>query len=408
MGRKHAKLGPSGAHRWSVCLGSPNAEEGLADMPSFASKEGTFAHDIRERCLRKDKNAADYIGFKAEIIGEKFEVDDVMAAHLQRGIDRIRRTAKGHWFVEQAVRFERWVKGGFGTMDFGAASRKLIVIDDLKYGAGVVVKAEGSLQLGLYALGFWDTIGAAYTDTKDFLLRIDQPRAPGGGGEWETNLKELKEIGAHLKVRAQLTEDPDAPRTPGVDQCRFCKAAAHGTCAEYEQFNMRMLTADLENLDADDEDAELVLEDPQRMSPKKRSFIIKHTPMITKWLRDLHDAAMRDADLGLPVPGMKRVKGRKGPRKWTDEERAEKLLIKLVVQLDDVSLDDLYTKKLRSPTQVETVLGKEIYARLRKKNLITQNDGRIALVEDTDKRPALKSVTALLPNLEKNYGKKRS
>jgi len=400
-------LSPSGAHRWSECPGAPNAEDGLPDNASFAAKEGTFAHDIRERCLKTDKNAADYIGRKGEVEGEKFECDDVMAAHLQHGIDRLRKTAKGHWFIETAVSMEPWVPGGFGTLDFGAASRKLIVVDDLKYGAGIVVKPLRNLQLSLYGLGFWRTIARAYTKATDFLIRIDQPRAPGGGGEWETTLGELKEMGSELKRRAKLTEDPNAPRIPGVSQCRFCRAADAGTCPEYERFNMKLLAAGLPNLDAEDDDAELVLEDPKRMSPKKRSFIIRHTPMIKEWLAKLHEEALHDANMGRPVPGMKLVQGRKGPRQWSDEEKAERLLKMYVQEADDVDLEAIYKMTLRSPTQVETVLGKEIYSKLERKGLIKQSEGRLALVDDADKRPAIKSAIALLPNLEKENGKRK-
>lgn len=50
---KHAKLGPSGAHRWLNCTPSANQELEFADRTSEAAAEGTAAHALAEHKLRK-------------------------------------------------------------------------------------------------------------------------------------------------------------------------------------------------------------------------------------------------------------------------------------------------------------------------------------------------------------------
>jgi hypothetical protein len=40
----HAKLGPSGAHRWMSCPGSIVLEEDVPDRSSVYADEGTAAH----------------------------------------------------------------------------------------------------------------------------------------------------------------------------------------------------------------------------------------------------------------------------------------------------------------------------------------------------------------------------
>ena len=49
----HAKLSASGAHRWTQCAGSVNAEEGLPNTTSIYAEEGTLAHHVAS-CIFDD------------------------------------------------------------------------------------------------------------------------------------------------------------------------------------------------------------------------------------------------------------------------------------------------------------------------------------------------------------------
>ncbi|MFR8334376.1 MAG: DUF2800 domain-containing protein [Oscillospiraceae bacterium] len=56
-------------------------------------------------------------------------------------------------FIEQTVRFEEYVPGGFGTSDAIILSDGVMDVIDLKYGKGVPVSAEGNPQMRIYGLG---------------------------------------------------------------------------------------------------------------------------------------------------------------------------------------------------------------------------------------------------------------
>ena len=52
MGKKHARLSPSAAHRWLHCTAAPRREEAYPDAGSDFAKEGTLAHAYAARALK--------------------------------------------------------------------------------------------------------------------------------------------------------------------------------------------------------------------------------------------------------------------------------------------------------------------------------------------------------------------
>jgi hypothetical protein len=100
----------------------------------------------------------------------------------------------------------------------------------------------------------------------------------------------------------------------------------------------------------------------------------------------LHQQAME----GNPVRGTKLVEGRQGNRAWADEESAVKAVKGLL------SEDQLFTRKLVSPTQVAKLLKdckvpKEILTAV--DALTVRANGKPVLALSGDKRPAIPAPT---------------
>lgn len=386
--RAHARLGPSGYKRWSTCPGSVSLSKQFPDETSEYAAEGTAAHWVREQCLLTGKDVTDFVGDKVKADGYEFEVQPEWVNWLQPGIDRLRE-APGKLYVEQRVSLEAWVEGEFGTVDGLVISDELIIVDDLKFGRGVAVNAERNGQLMIYALGAWENIARHLTDGTEFLLRIDQPRVPGGGSEWRCTLDELLLFAEHeYAPAARATLDPDAPLNPSIDACQFCKAATHFACPALHRF-----MADLLGFEFDDW-RNLTLPDIDNLSPEQRSHIVKHSGMIRKWLGQAHEFHLNQALHGGDTPGYKAV-ATLGDRSWRDEDEAEEFW------LGKMPAKDVFTKKLKSPVQMEKISGTRNWAKAQA--LITRPEGKPALVPEDDPRPALQALADMLEDLDDEF-----
>lgn len=385
----HHRHSPSGADKWFVCAGSLNEEEGLPDETSEFSSEGTAAHTVRERCLNTGIDVQDLVGEWIPADDLFFEVTQEWVRYLQPGIDRIREAKGFTWIFEHRTEMDPWIPGGFGTLDAGGISKDLIIIDDLKFGKGVVVEAERNKQLMIYALGFWNNYARHKTEATRFLLRIDQPRVAGQGDEWYVELDELLEFAEELAAAVERTLDPDAPLVPSVKGCQFCKAARNGRCRTLDMFVLDLLG--LVYGDLDDIMRKPELPNISEMSPERKAFIIKHKSMINTWMATLHGNALHDAQMGIEIPDFK-VVATEGDRAWASVQEAEEYWRG---KLPD---KDIYDKKLKSPAQMELVAGTRNWKKAQ--DLITRPEGKPALVPESDKRPALLPLLSLLDELD--------
>ncbi len=405
----HSERSPSTAHRWRLCRGSVEEERGLPDDVGEDAIQGTVFHDFAGDCLE--------VGIDPfHFVGDRMWVDDAedyreftqeMANKMIPGLDLVWAMADvpgAKLYVEQRVNLKNWVgPGESGTADafiIDTLNWKLVCFD-WKWGAGVPVSPEWNDQAMLYTLGVWDTFAedpfreaADGRNIKDIevVVIIEQPRAPGGGGIWTTTLGSLFAEGRRIRQDADETLLPGQPRTPGEKQCKFCKAARHNTCEARAQFIADMMGVMLDDLELDlAVGADLELLDRKALTPEQRSQILLHQKLITDWLKQLHEEAMQDAERGAPTPGLKRVAGRASARKWRDEKRAE-------IMLGHDFGDDAWTKKLRSPTQIEDEVGKKEYRERYESNVLV-GESKPILVPETDPRDALLSDDALLDEL---------
>lgn len=366
-----------------------NKSDGLPDETSEFSSEGTAAHEVREICLNEGRDVQDLVGEWIKADDLRFEVTADWVHYLQPGIDRIREAKGFTWIFEHRTEMDPWIPGGFGTLDAGGISKDLIIIDDLKFGRGIVVEAERNKQLMIYALGFWMNYARTRTKATRFLLRIDQPRVTGKGDEWYVELDELLAFAVELEAAVKRTLDPNAPLNPGPKQCQFCKAARNLRCETLDAFVLELLGLKPDDLD------KLFTEKPEliateTMTPERRSYVLNHAQLISNWLNVIRSTALHDAIQGDEVPGFKAV-GTEGDRGWTSEQQAEEFF------KGKIPDKDMYNRKLKSPAQMELTVGTRTWAKAQ--DLITRPEGKPALVPLSDKRPALLPLSELLDAL---------
>jgi hypothetical protein len=394
---EHSKRGPSGAHRWRACPGSVEEEANLRDTAGFFAAEGTAFHSFAADCLELGIEPFGMIGSTMEVEPHGvFELDRTMANHMLAGLDIVWSYADApgaKLIVEQKVPLDEWVgPGELGTMDAGVIDvwNRRFVTFDWKYGAGVPVSPIWNDQGILYTLGAWtkwgrDAFRGIDPREIEVIIIIEQPRAPGGGGVWRTTMDVLLREGVKIRADADRTLIPGAPRVPGIPQCKFCKAAFHNTCQARARFVLDTVGSKFDTLEDQfhlGESFDLI--DARALSPEARSQILLNRDLIEGFLQQLHDEAVRDAELGNPVPGLKRVLGRNPRRKWQDEE-------KVAIVLEREFLDDAYVKKLLSPAQAEDLMGKRPFV-ARFSRHVEQGEPKVILVPSDDKREALSSV----------------
>jgi hypothetical protein len=396
----HSSLGPSAAHRYRRCPGAPNLEAQVPNKAGIEAAYGTCFHEAAAICLEFGIDPELLIGMKINVPPHgDIEFTNTMARHMQPGLDYMRAMIGPDdlFVVERRVNLEPWLgPKQFGTTDASVISLLgwKIVIFDWKYGAGHPVSPIENDQGILYFAGVWndyaqdifdpvaweqgvDPWDAGFYDSIEVQIIIEQPRAPGGGGIWVTNVGELLRRLEVIKADAAKTKDPNAPRIPGAYQCTFCNGKPF--CKEYQESILSHFDAKLDSLEeAFDEVQELTL--PKAITPKARSQILLHRSMIESWLKDLHAAAYEDAENGREVPGMKLVDGRRSARAWKDEAKASIVMTKFLGE-------KAYNKKLLSPTQVEEEVGKVEY-RKRYEGFALLGDSKPQLVADEDNRKA--------------------
>lgn len=361
----HAKLSASGSHRWAHCPGSVKAESGISDRKSAAADEGTAAHELAELVLTQGGACHDWIGERL-IESNAYTVDQEMADYVQQYVDYVKSHSGQHEY-EQQVDFSEWVPGGFGTADALVLSGSTLRVIDLKYGKGVQVDAFENTQGLLYALGALSDY-EYLADIQNITICIVQPRKDNIS-EWSLTKAELLKWGEWLSQRASEALSDDAPRVPGDDQCKFCKAMA--TCPALAKLTHDVIATDFENIDR--------IANPDTLSDSQLAAALAAKKLIVSWFDAVEQHAFEKLERGEAFPGFKLVEGR-SLRQWGDEAVAEQTLVELLK-------DDAYERKLLSVAKAEKLLGKKGAGAIAE--LITKPRGKPVIVPDCDKRAAI-------------------
>jgi hypothetical protein len=407
--KDHAELGPSGWDRWSVCPGSVALSRGRPNTTSQYAAEGTVAHEVADRVLSEQIAEADeLLDATFEVDGFTFEVDEEMVDAVDLYIATVREIAGEDGIVmpEQSVPIGHLTgeTGATGTSDAIVINGKRLSVIDFKYGKGVRVNAEANGQGRMYALGALHKFAMIFEDIEEVEIVIVQARLEGGVTSEVLSIGEIEEFKDEVELAAATVELASSQMgdypveglellVPGEKQCKFCRAAAICPKLQAEISSSMALVSscsadDFADLTIPKQAASMAVQ--PGVTNEKLAEFMRAVPLMEDGIKAVRAEVERRLFEGQEVPGFYLGVGRKGHRKWADEDEARKALVKR----GRLTKAQAFEEKLISPAKAEKLLSKDTIKLLQKDGIIVQPDGKPSVCMVGDKNPPYQISTA--------------
>lgn len=386
-GRKHAKYGGSGAHRYVRCPASIRLSRGAKRLPpTAASKRGTRAHELLEFCLRHDMNA--------NILAD----DDNMAESVQTALDYVLLNgAGGTPWIERYGHFPQHVvprDDAAGLVDVAWIDGETLVVLDYKNGERYVHHEEN-----------WQGIFYAATLFNEYPFKkvrivIVQPNAHGREPvrEWEVTAQDFRAYTARIVQAIADCEKPDAPAIPG-DWCRHCPAGEAMVCEARQAAALDVAKAQFADVRGLSDFTPPSLDE---MPLDKLGYVVANAGKLRSWLDDAEKLAMSKLREGYKVPGVKLVLA--NARRRYAKPLHEIIKEAEAISCGDLTADDIAPRTLVPLTRLEQMLSAAAKASAKPENqrkeigkakaafaMLTEKDtsGAITMVSEADPRPAV-------------------
>ena len=380
----HSLLSPSKAHRFLACPASLFEEEKYPDKTSEYAEEGTKAHEYAAKKLE---------GGRERIVPI---ADPEMDSAVNTYCETIWSMTEGHQLFMVEQKLDTSEVYGYpeqsGTADCIAVVGNELQVHDLKYGKGVAVTAPENWQLIIYGLAALELIEVMFMtdgEIEQVRLVIHQPRL-SVVSEVVYTIAEMVELKKEIQERTDIAIDlykgavcQPGHYNPGPKQCKFCKHKAN--CEVFQNYCLSLVTDDFEDLDTADNLKKSVKAVDGKLLPVERlSIIMQAKGLIEELLSAVSARVSEMLHGGEEVPGFKLVLGKAGNRAWANEEEAETKMKAMRLKNDE-----MYKKKIISPTEAEKLLKERPRAWNDLQSFITRAEPKPVVVPVSDKREAI-------------------
>lgn len=373
-------LNPSSADRWTTCTASPayilENWDKLPPSDTKFSQEGTTAHEVASAFLQdREPNTKDAYCCPVPVNKE-------MRTHGWNYAEYVTDLRKpgSRLLVEQKLPLW-YMHGRNAIVDAAVINPDHLHIVDYKYGAGVVVSPENSLQATIYAKSIGDSLNLP--GEFPVTIHIYQPRGRASVDAphhiWETTWGGVESLASVATKSATLITGNAVMGfalqfKPSEKACQWCPAK--GFCTERQ----KLLTGGIEALAVIDA-SPMTLPPSKTVSVNQLSAILRHKAQIIKWLGDAEDYALDHLKAGNKIPGYKLVTSRGGNRYWSNPQAAGKLLLSTTM----LRREEVISETIIGPAAAEKLLGKQKFS-IALTNLISKPSGSPCIAPEDDKR----------------------
>ena len=399
MAKKHSNvMGGSTAERRINCPGSYQAEKDSPDQgESTYAIEGSAIHDAMEAIHDGE------VEVEEDVIGQSYYggtkiTSELYSQKVEPALDAFYELVETEFdnhitsLSEVEVTFAPDAPQAFGTTDIIGVNEAntLGLVLDWKFGDGIVVDIEESVQNLFYAAGAVLTararthkgLSSMFEKLPDaWLMAIIQPRRGAPGEDpltyIEVSLDELEQFAGDVVVPTVtkiLTAKRKLPRKAGK-WCRFCRAAS--TCPK-----TKAAMTEVEAFTG-----ELALE--------KMGDAWELCKIVEGRIRSMRATIEHALSEGHEVPGLKLV-AKKGRRRPIDAEAFEKKVKR------KLGATKAYDKVLKSITALEKEMGKKAFSEAFGDSIHMVSSGT-TVAPESDSRPSVGTPSQELGDLLRQH-----